>query len=310
MTKCFPVPFKSLRTISGTSDRPFIVGAMFTASYREKAAKLAASCEAFSLPYVLHEVPSVHRSISIRGSADLAFTKANFIHHLLQAHKKPVLYLDVDCEFVSQPELIADLVSSRCDFAIYNFLSDEHTDLFEPIEFERDAPPPVKNRYFRCSGHLDWYSTTQLLCAGAVQFYRNSLAARALLCRWHQTVARFPGCADDVCLGFTYNNLTRRSWLFWSLKARWLPKAYARYAHWIYAEPIINHPDFPAPRSDFIPIRDPGGRRWAYPSMMKRRETAKLFPLGCIIDTEKRLVCKRVDGEIVPVEKANQSFWV
>ena len=308
--KLFPLAFNSLRVISGKGDAPFMVGAMFTASYSKKAAKLAASCEKFSLPYVLHEVPTVHRSTSIRGSADLSFMKANFIHHLLEVHKRPVLYVDADCEFLAHPELIIDIANSRCDFAIYNWFPDDHTDMFRPIKFENSAASPTKNRFFVYSGGFNWYSVTQLSCFGAVQFYRNSLAARTLLSKWHQTVARFPGCADDACMNFTYNNLTRRSWLYWFLKARWLPKAYARYSHWIYIEPIINHPGFPSPSSDFIPIRDPGGRKQFYPSLMQWREASPLFPLNSIIDTEERMICKLVDGEIVPIEAANRTFWV
>ena len=307
-SKPFPLPFESLRTISGKGNKPFIVGAMFTAAYSQKAERLAASCEKFALPCVLHEVPAVHSSISVRGSADLSFTKANFIHRLLQTHKKPVLYLDADCEFISQPDLITDLVNSGCDFAIYNWFADAYNDRFKAVESARDDP--VKNRFFRYVGGMDLYSTTQLACSGAVQFYRNSGAARALLSRWHQTIANFPECADDHCMDFTYNNLTRRSLLYWFLKTRWLPKAYMRYIFWIYVEPVINHPDFPAPNSDFKPIGRPGGRRRFYPALMARKKTAGLFPRGCIIDAEQRMVCKLVDGEIVPVERTEQNFWV
>ncbi len=306
----FPLPFKSLRTISGEGDKPFIVAAMFTASYSQKAAKLAASCKAFGLPYVLHQVPAVHRSISIHGSDDLAFTKANFIHHLLETHKKPVLYLDADCEFVSNPELIADLVNSRCDFAAYNWLADDYTEMYRPFRLETDPASSGKHRFFECSGGSNWYSATQLACFGAVQFYRNSQAARALLSRWHRTIARFPSSSDDACMSFAYNNLTKRSWLYWFLKARWLPKAYARYAYWIYTEPVINHPDFPAPNSDFVLIKDPAGRCQSYVSLMRWRGTARLFPPGCIIDTQKCMICKLIDDQIVPVEATNQKFWV
>jgi hypothetical protein len=308
--KRFPLPFNSLRALTGEGNCAFIVGVMFTASYSAKAARLAASCEKFSLPYIMHEVPTVHSSISIRGSTDLTFTKANFIYHLLRKHNKPVLYLDADCEFISQPDLITDLVNLRFDFAIYNWLSDEYNDCFVRINSARDTASPTKNRFFRNAGSINAYSTTQLLCSGAVQFYRNSTATRALLSRWHQTVARFPGCADDHCLDFTYNNLTRRSWLYWSLKARWLPIAYARCPYWIYVEPVINHPELPAPDSDFIAITDPGGRGRFYPALFGQKDVTRLFPPDCIIDVEKRLVCKLIDGEIVPIEATSQTFWV
>lgn len=308
--KPFPLPFRSLRTISGGGNKPFLVGAMFTSGYSQKAERLAASCEKFSLPYMLHEVPAVHCSISAGGSSDLSFTKANFIHHLLRTHKKPVLYLDTDCEFVGQPDLIGELVQSHCDFAIYNWLADAYADRFHPVEPELADLAPQQRRFFRYTGSVDFYSTSQLICSGLVQFYRNSRAARALLSKWHQTVAAFPGSADDQCLDFTYNNLGKFSWLSWSLKTRWLPKAYARIAFWIYAEPVINHRDFPDPNPDFIPIEDPGGRRRHYPSLMGRKMGTRLIPRDCIIDTEQRLLCKLIDGRIVPVGRTDERFWV
>jgi len=69
---------------------------MFTAAYRGQAERLAASCSKFGLPYEIHEVPTGTPVHSPHGSEDLSFTKANFIHHLLAVHSKPVLYLDAD----------------------------------------------------------------------------------------------------------------------------------------------------------------------------------------------------------------------
>jgi hypothetical protein len=296
--------------MNGEGNAPYIVCAMFTASYAEKANRLAASCAKFSLPYELHEVPTVHRSMSTRGCDDLGFTKANFVHHLLSTHKRPVLYLDADVEFTAQPDLITELVRDRCDFAIYNWLADQYTDRFYPIDHKLGDPRPARARFFRYTGTVDSYSTTQLFCSGATQFYGNSRAARALLSSWHQTLPAFPGSVDDHCLDFTYNNLIKRSWLSWSLKSQWLPKAYARYAFWIYAEPIINHRDFPASVSDFIPIKDPGGRRRYYQSQMEKKKPDYLLPRDCIIDTQEHMLCKLVDGKLVPIGKTPHQFWV
>jgi hypothetical protein len=298
----FPLPFPSLRTISGDGSAPYIVGAIFTDSYADKAARLASSCMKFSLPFELHEVPTVHRSMSIKGGDDLRFSKPNFIHHLLSMHKRPVLYLDADCELVAEPRLITELTRDGYDFAIYNWFADEYTDRFYPVDDQR--------RYFRYTGGVDEYSTTQLIGAGCTQFYRNSVAARAFLRRWHRTVAEFAGCADDDCLDFTYNNLRKRDWLSWVLRTRWLPKAYARYMFWIYVEPIINHADILSPSSKFPRIRDPRGRKRFYPSMTEKRNVTLLLPRECIIDTEERMLCNLVDGKLVPIEKTPQQFWV
>ena len=297
-----PLPFPSLRTIGGEGNVPYIVGAMFTGSYTDKAVRLASSCEKFSLPYELHEVPTVHRSMSVKGSDDLRFTKANFVLHLLKTHRRPVLYLDADCEFVGQPGLLTELVRDRCDFAIYNWLADEYTDRFYPLDPER--------RYFRYTGSIDLYSTTQLIGAGLTQFYRNSIAARALLKRWHRTVATFAGCADDECLNFVYNNLGKYDWLRSVLKTRWLPKAYARVMFWIYAEPIINHWDILSASSKFPPFRGSRGRKPVYPSRTERRDVPLLFPRDCIIDTQERMLCRLIDGEYVPFEQTPHQFWV
>ena len=307
----FPIPFKSLRTIGGGKEGSYVIAAMFTAAYSAKAERLAASCEQFGLPYVIHEVPMVHRSVSGRGTDDLSYTKPNFIRCLLAAHKKPVLYLDADCEFVSQPELIDQLVRTRCDFAIYNWCADEYTDCFVPIELSLSAnEPPIKNRFYRFEGSIDLFANRQLVCNGLVQFYGNSVAARALLSRWHRTIATFPGCPDDAALAFTFNNLTKRSWLAWLLKVQWLPKSYARISWWIYAKPIINHADLPGRSTSFTKINDPRGRKQFYQSQMEHREPVRLLPRDCIIDTEQHMACKLVDGRLVPIGPTDQTFWL
>ena len=312
-TKTFPIPFQSRRTMTGGKAGSYVAGAMFTADYVEKAARLAASCEKFGLPYAIHEVPTVHRSISARGTEDLSYTKPNFIRHLMAAHNKPVLYLDADCEFLHEPDLIRELVRSRCDFAIYNGFADAYADRFLPVERWPGAKePPVPNRYYHFAGNIGFCSERQLFAYGLVQLYRNSLAARALLARWHRTIAAFPDCADDACLNFVFNNLTSRSWLRWLLKVRWLPKSYARISWWIYEKPIINHAARPTSggglKSSFIKIKDPRGRQEFYRSLVQPRQAS--FPQDCVIDTEQHMLCRFVDGELASVEPIKQTFWL
>jgi len=311
MNRTFPIPFRSLRTMSGGSGGSYVVGAMFTAAYQAKAERLAASCARHGLSYVLHEVPTVHRSISGRGTDDPAYTKANFIHSLLTKHRKPVLYLDSDCEFMANPELIETLARSRCDFAIYNWLADECTDCFIPVELgSYSGGLPAKRRFYRFLGREAYSSNAQLKCNGLVQFYGNSLAARGLLSRWHRTIATFPGCTDDSAMNFTFNNLTRYSWLPWLLKVRWLPKSYARVSWWICEEPVINHEDLPTKSTTFVKINDPRGRKMFYASLTEQRQPVALFPEGCIIDTEQHMLCKLQDGKVVPIEPTDKTFWL
>jgi hypothetical protein len=310
-TSIFPLPFRSLRMFSGAGDASYVIGAMFTAAYQANAERLAASCARYGLPYLIHEVPTVHRSISGKGTEDLAYTKPNFIHFLLTTYKCPVLYLDADCEFMAQPELIAGLVKSRCDFAIYNWFADQSTDCYTPVELSPgEGEPAVKNRFYRFLGSERYFTTKQLKCNGLVQFYGNSIAARALLSRWHRTIASFRGCTDDSALSFTFNNLTGKSWLYWVLKARWLPQPYARISWWICTKPVINHSDLPTKSSRFVKIRDPRGRKQFYHSQMEQRKPAANFSPDCIIDTERHVLCQLIEGQLVSVAQADQTFWL
>ncbi len=303
----FPLPFTSLSSISGGKERPYIVGAIFTPRYVEKARRLAASCEKFGVPYVMHEVAAVHRSIHSRGTPDASFTKANFIHHLLTQHRKPVLYVDADCEFLAEPELLDQLVRSECDLAIYNWFADEHTDAFAPVEISIASGPAVKNRFYAYSHSVEHYAPDQLLCSGLVQFYGNSEAARMLLLEWHRAILGFSGCADDSCLDFAFNNLGPRAY---GMKTRWLPKAYARISWWIYAKPVINHADAPNDENVFVPLKDSAGRQRFYLDRTEKRNEVRLFPRDCIIDTQQRIVCRIVGSNLVAVSPTDQNFWL
>ena len=307
----FPLPFKSNNRLNGDGRRGFLVASMFTASYAGKAARLAASCEKFGIPYELHEVPTIHRSISSKGTDDLAYTKPNFIRQLIAAHGKPVLYVDADCEFVDDPVVIDGLVAKRCDFAVYNWCADDCTDQFVPVEIGR-SPGEVapKRRYYRFLGALDFFSRDQLVCSGLVQFYGNSYAGRGMLRLWHRTIAAFPDSADDGALAFTFNNLTRRMPLRWMLRPQWLPKAYARIAWWIYVKPVINHEDIPTKSNSMVPINDPKGRRVFYRSEIKPHEPRGPLPRDCIIDTEQRMLCRLVDNQVVAIGPCNQDLWL
>jgi hypothetical protein len=306
----FPLPLNSRRQITGGGEGPFIVGAMFTASYAKKAERLAASCERFALPHAIYEVPVVHRSISSLGTDDLTYTKANFIHHLLDVYRKSVLYLDADCEFLAEPDLLPELQKSRCDFAIYNWLADEHTDTFMPVELGVGAGgPPIKNRFFRFRRSIDWFSTRQLVCLGCVQWFGNSELARLLLSKWHQTIAMFPCVADDGCLAFAFNNRDER---LAGLNVQWLPKAYARISWWIYVKPVINHEGWPQPDSNFKEFKDvdAGGRKAWYPSLTELKTVTSLFPRDCIIDTERGVFGKIVGDQLVTTGTTDQAFWI
>ena len=95
-------PYKRIykESLSSLNSFPFIITAMFTPDdlhYYRCADRLAASCEKYQLPFVVYEVPHIHRSVSRKGNSDLSFTKANCIFFNMRRFSgKDILYLDVD----------------------------------------------------------------------------------------------------------------------------------------------------------------------------------------------------------------------
>jgi hypothetical protein len=273
-------------------ERPlFLVASMYTPSYRGLAERLAASLSRFGLPFALFEVSTVHRSISASGTADDAYTKANFVRFLLDTHGVPVLYLDCDCVVRSEPRLIRGLIEAGTEFAIYNWLADEHTDAFAPVKVlgaDGEVVKPVE-RFFRFAQSVDAFSPTQLMCSGATQFYANTAASRALLDAWAAVIDAHPGVPDDPCLDVAFNFRLPAAQ---QPKSAWLDKSYARYLYWIYARPVIDHPQFPAGRrpetAPCTPL--PPGPRYRT-EFAETRCDARLLPRDCLIDTQlKRLL--------------------
>jgi hypothetical protein len=288
----------------------FVVTGLFTPPYAALAQRLRASCEAFALPHVLYEVEAVHKSISVRGSGPASATKASLISFVLGAHRRPVLYMDVDCVFRQPPELIARLLAQGHDFAIYNWLAEEYTDAFQPLPVEVDGPNGetivARNRYFAFTHGMDHFDPAQLMCSGPVQLYADTAAARRLLGLWQETITKLDGCADDHCMDYAFNN---RAAELAGLRPAWLPKAYARYAWWIYAEPVIDHPEFPDPATHFPPIPETPQRKRYYPERAAKREV-RLLPRDCIIDVRGKRLLRPSGGELSEVGRTAIDFWV
>jgi hypothetical protein len=296
----FPIEFPFIRAVS--DPRPvietahYIVGAMMTPSHVRFGERLAASCRAHSLPLGLFEVPFVHRSISRAGSDDMRFTKANFVHFLLERYRRPVLYVDVDCVVAQRPTRIDEYLAARVDFAIFNWLAEERTEAYIPAEIavhDGSATRTTRDRFFRFSHSIDAMSGTQLLCSGAVQWYNNTGAARRLLASWQGVIERSPGSADDKCLDFAFNNFSVHGT---PLKPAWLAKSYARYAWWIYESPVINHPELPDTGQGFTPLDELDGRRRIYADELQQRKVDYIFPKDCLIDTQTRTLFRLHDG--------------
>lgn len=264
---------------SASESAPYTVVAMYTADVNGLAERLLASLRALSLPHLLYEVPSVHRSISLRGSDDPAYTKSSLIRHALATLGHPVLYVDADVVFRAAPVRIDALCRAGTEFAIYNWLADECTDCYKPVVVAGFPP----GRFYGYSHSIDVYAPEQLICSGATQFWSPAAASLSLLERWAAAIAEFPGCADDECLDFAYNNSGTHP----MPRAAWFDKAYARYAWWPHVAPVIDHPQFPStatrPR-----IAAGDGRERVYAQRGELRRAARAIPRDCIVDIVAR----------------------
>jgi len=310
----FPLefPFSSVfaERLVGLADAPFIVAGMLTTNYAEKAKRLVDSCRRFHLPHVIYEVPTVHNSISQKGSNDLRFTKANLIRFLLDKYDKPVLYLDVDVYFAHYPEAIENFVKSGYEFAIYNWLADTHTEAYRPLESNPGSvtsPVTRRDRFYIFSHSVDYFAEDQLLCSGAVQFYGNTVGARSLLNSWQKAVARYEGTADDHCLDFAYNNYPPD---VPKPRAIWLDKSYVRCGFWIHVRPIINHPEVAYIDGRVSLIEDPAGKKRYYPERTKLLNVEYVFPRNCVIDVERKLLARVEAGKLVPFAKLDRPLWI
>jgi hypothetical protein len=204
---------------SSGRDWPFTVAAMFTADVIAFAERLKASLELFGLNYALYQVPTVHRSISLRGSDDLNFCKPTFIEQMLRTHVTPILYVDADTVVCAPPHKIARMSRRRGpEFAIYNWLADDANAAYRAIAFAGSD-----SRFYRFSHSIDRFDPQQLVASGAVQFYTKN--ALPLLRAWRATIGKHPNVDDDKSLNFTFNLALGRN----SVRAEWLGKNYCRY---------------------------------------------------------------------------------
>ena len=268
----------------GDANAPFIVCAMFTPGYRARAERLAASLTALGLRHALFEVPHVPRSISPQGAGDLSFSKPRFIRSVLERFAKPVLYVDSDVIFRKSPDLVTALCAGESDFAIYNWLADPVNDAWRP-----EPGTPLWKFFFS----VDVASDTQLMSSGAVQLWKNADAALRLLQDWEQALLQHPRSEDDQCLDFAFNHGDRSG-----LTPAWLPKGYARYAFWIYTDPVIDHPEFPAPITGAF--ESLGAARFVREKLV-RPEKQQPFPRHAVVDAQAgQLLQQRPGGGFAP----------
>lgn len=284
----------SLWRRSGDTDATFIACAMFTPDYQDMAQRLALSLDAFGLDHAIFKVPTVHRSVSIKGEGDLSLAKPRFIRFLLEQFGKPVLYLDCDMVLRREPSQILALARKGYDFAIYNWLADRQNDAWRP-----EPGTPLWKFYF----HVDLASDSQLMAGGAVQFWRGTDAALTLLADWEQCLRNHPIGEDDQCLDFAYNHGDRAG-----LQPCWLPKSYCRYGFWMYVQPVIDHPEIPGPVSG--QYQQLGSERFDR-TRLKRVEKEMPFPRDWLVDAAaKRLLKPGPDDSYVAAGPLSQRLYL
>lgn len=296
---------ENLHSVSNSS---FIVCAFITDApkYRLYGDRLVSSCEKYYMPYSIYLVPCVHKSISPSGRDDEELTKAYFIRFNLDRFPDSnVLYLDADMFFMDYPSDIVRASRSGYDFAIYNWLNDEHNEAYVPLNMKLESGNRYSD-YYVFSHSIKVFSSDQLICSGGVQFFRNSPVAKMLLEHWKSFVVRHPGYADDECLDYVYNNFIAESC---GLKAFWLNKAYIRFPWWPHVKPVIIHPGLPAEGSGrHIEVLEKKPR--FYPEKCRHNPGELLFPRDYVIDTKERLLLKVVNNRVVDSSPIPQEFWI
>lgn len=279
---------------------------MFTKSHRAQAERLAVTAKQFKLPYALFQVPHVHRSISARGVDDIAFSKPRFIGFVLRRFERPILYLDADCCFSGKPELIASLCNQDIDFAIYNWFADGINDAWVPIE-DKTLNRKTPARFWRYSHSVDFCATTQLCCSGCVQLWNHSSASHLLLADWEAAIGKFPRSSDDHCLDYAFNLMPPGGN---RLRYHWLPKEYARYAFWIYARPIIDHPELPAfvNPDHFESLEE---KRFDASQVQALAVKSPPFPRASVIDADAKLfLMRQPDGQFTPASRIDVPLYI
>ena len=282
---------------------PFVVTAMFTKRLKPLADRLKASLDRIGLDYVLFEVPTVHSSISIKGTKEIAFSKPNFIHFVHSEYGLPVLYVDADMVFREMPHQVLSFSHEPIDFAAYNWLADVSTDAYVPTPVTVNGTL-WKKRFYRFSHSVDSYDPTQLIVSGCAQYYTPD--AEHMLRKWLEAIERFPEVADDELLDFTYNFAVDRK----TIRAFWWTKDYSRCAWWITVRPIIDHPQMPEHNGlrHFVSVA--GHERWNQQSVQIRRSQSP-FPRDCIIDTKEKC-CLRLNGNMGPtvIGRFASELWI
>jgi hypothetical protein len=232
---------------------PLIV-AMYTPDRLASALRLKQSLLKLNLSFAICEIDYIHSSTSIHGNPESQFAKPRFIKAWLEKHGKSVFYVDSDMVFTSFPTEVFKAHREGCQFAAFNWLSEEDNQTYFPAkqiaEIRQGVLPAVGDGTLVEGFAVNHTSTDQIIVSGAVQYWGATPQALGLLEFWASTIAANPRSRDDHCLDYAFNNYPDRSKLgFVSL-----PKAYCRVAWWPHVTPVIDHPDLPALNMPWQPL--------------------------------------------------------
>jgi len=290
----------SMELRAGILDAPgnILFVSMYTENYKELANRLTISMMAQGLPFAVFEVPTVHNSISEKGSSNLNYTKSSFVRKIIEQTGKNVVYIDCDCQVKKFPSLLFE-IAEKNDFAIFNWLSHEDNGVYVPLVGSDDA------KFYRYSHSIDQVSESQLVCSGAVQFWSNKKASIELLEFWQKTIEENPGSADDHCLDFSFNNFKPSGA---PIRYQWLPRSYSRYAWWIFTQPVIDHPQIPNVSTKWKEVDCSTGMRFDSRLVTSLKSPSK-FSNGIIDVSRNSFISVKADG-VVEVNLIEEEMWI
>lgn len=147
------------------------------------AARLGESCKTLGLPHLIQPIPDKGDWLSSNN------LKPKIILSTLLKFRKPILYVDADCEIIRAPE-----IPEGTDFGILNWKADHELAL----------------RF--------GYDPEHLISSGGVIYFAYTAPSIELLIRWCEAMELNPEGVDDQVLNVVYevNKIPMRAW--------WMPK--------------------------------------------------------------------------------------
>ena len=97
---------------------------------------------------------------------------------------------------------------------------------------------------------------------------------------------------------------------FKKLKPAWLDKSYLRLPWWPHVKPVILHPGLPMAGGGRSPLPERNNKKRFYTEHCRKKSIPFYFPSDYIIDTERRLLLKIQNSQVIDVQEIQQEFWI